>query len=129
MAALITVVLAGATSLLTLAIAMATGRLFTGYGWLVPYLFAASLALYAVALILGINHFRRERKKEASTPSLLPPAQHNEQRVTQEANPTQNIFIGKDVLPPTQLAPAQPTPKPLPNIKLVETKRTDAYVS
>ncbi len=45
---------------------MASGRVFSSYGWMVPYLFAVSVLLYVLAAILAAIHWRRERKKYAS---------------------------------------------------------------
>jgi hypothetical protein len=127
MTPLISVILAGATSLLTLALWMASGRIFSNYGWAVPYLFAASIALYLLAAILAIVHWRRERKKDAALPPP-PPAQENKQIVKQEANPTQNVYVGREYAPPPpQSLPAVPQPKPQPNIRFVEAKSVTAH--
>jgi hypothetical protein len=85
MTPLITVILAGATSLLTLAIAIASERVFSGQGWLVPYLLGASVLLYLLAAILAFIHWQKERHKEkAAVPSA--PLPFN-QVIKQEANP------------------------------------------
>jgi hypothetical protein len=63
MAPLITVILAVATSLLTLAIAIMTKDLFPGHHWLLYVLLSLSGALYLLAIFLGVSHWRGERLK------------------------------------------------------------------
>lgn len=72
MTPLVSVISAVATSLLTLALWMASGRVFSSYGWMVPYLFAVSILLYVLAAILAVIHWKREHKKDAA--ASPPPA-------------------------------------------------------
>lgn len=93
MTALVAVVLALATTSLTLSIAMKNG-VFLGYGWTAPYLGAISLALYILAAILAFLHFRRERKKDAVETPPPPVQQTVSQNFNPQFNPQQNFYIG-----------------------------------
>ncbi|HTC46179.1 MAG TPA: hypothetical protein VK722_02590 [Candidatus Aquilonibacter sp.] len=105
MTPLITVVLAGATSLLTLAIAMASGRVFSSLGWLVPYLVVASCLLYLLAALLAILHWQKERQREKNSSSPALPTIS----IKQEASPqiSHTVVIHKDVPIPPERTKAQ----------------------
>jgi len=99
MTPLISVLLATATTLFGLAIAIAKGDLLkSAPGWLVPLLFTISAALYILAAILALMNWRRERKKDGTPPPPPAPPVEVHQENKQEFNPTfspqQNVFIG-----------------------------------
>jgi hypothetical protein len=121
MVPIISVIAALATSSLTLAIAIASGRIFSGYAWLVPYLFATCIVLYVLAIVLAIAHWMRSRDK---------PTGSNEQQiqsVKQEANP--QIYIGAELLPRDSGGPKEspPTPEPKLNFQFVESRAVHAH--
>jgi hypothetical protein len=129
MVAIITVVVALATSLLTLAIAIASGQIFSGHGWLVPYLVVASIVFYVLALVLAIAHWMRKTKeKDKATVS-----DQQTQTVRQEANPQQNVYIGADVLTrdsgdrKESLPSTSTATEPKTNFQFVETRAIRAH--
>jgi len=98
MAALVAVVLAMATTLCGLAVAMIKGDLWKAAPYWLPYaLFAASVALYILAAILGVLHFRREQatKNLPAVHQENKPENHIENRPVFENNPTIIVSTGE----------------------------------
>lgn len=102
MAALITVILAMATSFFALAVAVMRGDFWKDSPHWLPYaLFVTSGALYVLAAILGVVHYRRER---AAIKGTIPPPPASPQVISQhqefnpQFNPTfspqQNLYLG-----------------------------------
>jgi hypothetical protein len=105
MTPLITVILAIATTLSVFAIAIAKGDLLKNSpDWLVPILIAASAALYVLAGILALIHWKKERRSESV--AITPPFS---QVIKQEANPRieNTVVVHRDIPAPLKSSPAE----------------------
>jgi hypothetical protein len=133
---LIPVILAGGSLLSALATAIAQANgLFKGYAWLVPYLYALSVALIVLAgATASISRKREPEKHEQERPtqaaasvaslsqSSSPVTIYNSPTFTNAPSFEQNQS-NRDV----GASPA-PASNPQPNIQFVETKPIEAYV-
>ena len=93
------------------------------YEWAVPYLGG----MIALCIILGVVSLvvtgrQQDKRRDLSTPPP-PRNRHHEQRVTQEANPQQNVYFGQEFLrqfrepqPPKQSFKPEPV-EPEPNLQ------------
>ncbi len=114
--------LAAAAMLCALTIAIAREHLGK-YEWAVPYLGG----MIALCIILGVVSLvvtgrQQDKRRDLSTPPP-PRNRHHEQRVTQEANPQQNVYFGQEFLrqfrepqPPKQSFKPEPV-EPEPNLQ------------
>jgi hypothetical protein len=113
MAALVAVVLAMATTLFGLAVAMIKGDLWKAAPHWLPYsLFVASGALYVLAAMLGLLHFRREQATKA------PPAVHQENKPETHIE-NKPVFENK----PTIIFSTGATPAPTPESERAYNRR------
>jgi hypothetical protein len=105
MTPLITVTLAIATTLSVFAIAIAKGDVLKNApDWLVPLLIGASAALYVLAGILALIHWKKERRSESD--AILPSFS---QVITQEASPRieNTVIVHRDTPTPPKRTPAE----------------------